>query len=647
MLYRKWLVLVILSGLIATSDLYAAGLQNPSANQEAWVQLFRTAQQEMRAGDFNRAILNFNQVLRLRPGLVEAQVNLGLAYHAIGDYRLAVTDLSQAARQRPDLLPASLFLGLSYLKLGVPEKAVPALNRALSIDPTNRQARRALATAELSEDQYGQAAAQFRRLAATQPSKADAWFRLGQDYLEMAKLATAQLSTQFPNSAWSLHLAGDVLEERRLWNNAAFAYRKALTVNPAQPGLHSALARVLARDGKLKESEAEFKTELARHPLEESALLGWAEVQIMKGVPLPALDALAKIWKSAPEFLAQNETTFPELAVPASVRLRMISELQATPSNPPRQFMLSALYRIAGDSNRARQEQLSFVRSAKAAIAAHSDSVPPSYSACQQNQERLCVKFLESQRRLAVSDLLRLGRALLNLGEIQPASDAFAAVYSQNKGSDEAIYWLTRSYLRLADTCFTQLAATYPGSAQAHELKGETLHLRQEDKDAILEYRAAERLNPNNSSVHQALGELLLNENETAEGKSELEIALRLNPADARSLYLLGQLYVVEREPRKGIPYLEAALRYDPELIEARPVLGKAYLKMGKPALAAAQLQASASIDRYGDLHYLLFEAYRDEGKPALASQALARSQALRRKSAADDQAKIHPLDKE
>ncbi|MGH9452910.1 MAG: hypothetical protein ACRD2O_02955, partial [Terriglobia bacterium] len=60
-----------------------------------------------------------------------------------------------------------------------------------------------------------------------------------------------------------------------------------------------------------------------------------------------------------------------------------------------------------------------------------------------------------------------------------------------------------------------------------------------------------------------------------------------------------------------------------------------------KPALAVAQLERSAGIDRYGNLHYLLYEAYRQEAKPQLAAQALARSQELRRKSALDDQAKI------
>ena len=115
----------------------------------------------------------------------------------------------------------------------------------------------------------------------------------------------------------------------------------------------------------------------------------------------------------------------------------------------------------------------------------------------------------------------------------------------------------------------------------------------------------------------------------------------------ARCGHQFRERCVAERQPASGIPYLEAALRYDPTLQEARPVLGKAYLKAGKPGLAVEQLERSTEIDRYGDLHYLLYQAYHEEGKPELAARALARSQELRRKSASDDQAKIRPADEE
>ncbi|HEV2500178.1 MAG TPA: tetratricopeptide repeat protein, partial [Terriglobia bacterium] len=581
----------------------------------------------------------------LRPDLVAARVNLGLAYHAVGDYQLAVADLRQADEENPHLLATNLFLGLSYMKLGFPEKAIPALNQALMIDPSNREAKRALATAELAEYQYGKAAAQFRKLAAADPDKADAWFALGQDYLELAKRSTAQMTAQFPNSAWALRLAGDVLGERRAWNDAAFAYRKALAADPAQRGLHAALARSLVHGGKTEEAAAEYKAEISHYPFEEPALLGWAEIQLLKGNTHLALDAIASIWKLSPLFLAQALAGFPEISVPAAQARRMCSELEQLPTSPGREFLLSALYRISGESSRADKERLSFLRDAKAASASNADRVVLAQSSCEQHQERACVEFLESQRQLSLGGLMRLARTLLMLGQNEPASEAFASVYAQNQRSSEAIYWLSQSYLRLADDCFNQLTASYPNSWRAHELKGESLHARQENKEAIVEYQAAEQLRPDDARIHQSLGELFLDGNQIDPGKSELETALRLNPADARSLFLLGQLYVNEREPAKGIPYLEAALRYEPSLIEARPALGKAYLKVGKPDLAAAQFEQSVSIDRYGDLHYLLFEAYRDAGKPELASRALAQSQELRRKSAADDQARLHLAD--
>jgi len=271
----------------------------------------------------------------------------------------------------------------------------------------------------------------------------------------------------------------------------------------------------------------------------------------------------------------------------------------------------------------------------------------PSRVSCENHQERLCAKFLAAQKQLGAADLLRLGRALFILGQDDAASDAFAVALARTGRSPEAMYWLSRTYLRLADDCFNRLTASYPDSWRTHELKAEALHLRQADKEAILEYQAAERLNPNDPKTHEALGEIFLDENSREEARVEVETALRLNPSGARSLYLMGRLYVSQREPEKGIPYLEGALRYDPGLIEARALLGKAYLKAGKAASAAAQLEQAVATDRYGDLHYLLYQAYRQEGKTQLAAQALARSQELRRKSQADDQAKIVPTNEE
>ncbi len=60
-----------------------------SSEQEVEIS-FRAGQAALRQGDFARATEEFKKVLTLEPNLLEAQVNLGLAYQGLLQYDLAV-----------------------------------------------------------------------------------------------------------------------------------------------------------------------------------------------------------------------------------------------------------------------------------------------------------------------------------------------------------------------------------------------------------------------------------------------------------------------------------------------------------------------------------------------------------------------------
>lgn len=614
--------------------------QTVSPNQDEWMALFRSAQQDMQAGRFASAIENFNKVLRLRPDLVAARVNLGLAYHAVGDYQLAVADLRQADQENPHLLATKLFLGLSYMKLGSPEKAIPALNQALTIDPSNREARRALATAEISEYQYGNAAAQFRKLAAAEPDQAAALFGLGHDYLQMARQLSGKVSLNYPHSAWSFRLAGDIESERNLWANAAAEYAKALAIAPNDSEIQDSLGRALAESGKPQESARAFQAALAANPGDLKALIGLAALEIQAGNTQDALSNIERVWRGTPELLVWSLPQFQPKLTPAA-SLRATDEVARTPPSPARSFLLAALYQSAGDESKAAQEEQALESAVALQAKQESASGAEGASACQNHEERSCANYLTAQPRLSVAQLLQLGKIFSDLHQDQSAATAFSILLARAPNDPGAMCRLSEAYLRLSQGCFAKLAASAPNSWQALELKGDALRARQSNLEAIAAYRAAERLNPNSASIHEALAELLLKKNQMGPGKEELEAALRLDPSSAKSLYLLGNLYVYEQQPARGIPYLEAALHYNPTLVEARVSLGRAYLRTGKAALAAAQVEQSLAHDRYGDLHYLLYQAYRAEGKTQLAAQALAQSQAIRRKSEIEDQIKL------
>jgi len=234
-----------------------------------------------------------------------------------------------------------------------------------------------------------------------------------------------------------------------------------------------------------------------------------------------------------------------------------------------------------------------------------------------------------------------LGEAFLTMHDDERASDAFVVALEQQPANPAAICRLLRTYWRLAGRCFAQLAESFPDSWRVHEMKAE-IYLSSEQYDpAIQEYQLAVEKQPENALLHEGLGGAYLKKKSLPEARVEIERALQIDPTASQTLYLAGELYLAERKPAESIPYLQKALRRDPSLLEAHAALGKAYLRDGNAQLAVPELEKSLALDHYGDLHFLLSQAYRQLGKSALAQQALARSQEMRKASAAADQAKL------
>jgi tetratricopeptide (TPR) repeat protein len=593
----------------------------------------------MKSGQLELAVTEFSKVLSLSPNLVEAQVNLGLAQHLLGQYSDSVAVLAKAARRKPELVPANLFLGIGYLKLGLHQKAVAPLERVLRLEPANREARRALAACRLARGDYREAAREFQALFALEPDKTEAWFQLGHNYTDAASRLVRNMSLDHRRTAWGHRLAGDLYSQSQRWELAAQEYHEALTVDPAQPGLHASLGSVYLHQGKLAEAGAEFRSELQRDLDDEQALLGQAEVNLAGGLVGAAQEQLDHLWKTSPEFLAV-QSDFPRIELGRDAAQRLIADIHA--SDGPSHFMLAALSGIAGEPDKAHEHQAALLRLVK--------ETGPEQSAtgretpeqlCQDRRYAACAQALASEARLDAAGYLLLGNTRLALRQFEAASDAFAASLALSRDSAEVIFRLARSYQTLADECFSRVEEVAPDSWRMHQMRAEAYKLRYEDERAIGEYERAMQLRPDAAELYEEVGALYLQNNLADKAWAALEKALKLEPSRARTLYLLGQLCVTGRDQEKAIPYLQKALRYDANLLEARATLGKAYLRAGKPDAAVTELEKAVSLDFYGDLHYLLYQAYRDLGKVELARTALSRSGEMRKNSVARDRDKL------
>jgi len=600
---------------------------------------FRTGQAALRQGDFPRAVEEFKKVLALDPSLVEAEVNLGLAYQSLLDYDAAARDLAHALRERPNLAGLNVIVGMDYLKLGSPEKAAPYLRHALELDPSNLDAHDAMSLYDLTQNNFQGAAEQYRKVAELDPDKAEALFKIGHQYLDMAARLAYRGARLYPDSPWGHRFLGDLLFERARWDDAALEYKKALAMDPRQSGLHSLLGETFLHAGKFDDAEAEFRRELQLDSRYEQAWLGLANLQLAKGQASEALSSVNAVWQNSSEFLTAHPE-FRLVGLTNETAQASTARLGDQPEGPAKHFLLAGLYASMNDNDRSAREFQSFQSDLSKLQQTSHASAQGHPDFCNLHLYSRCIASLQAAKPMTYSGHLLLGKTYFTLQQYERAADTLAQVRGPENANSEASYWLERTYQALAAASYAQLQESFPDSWRTHQLRAEGFALRQDRDDAINEYEAALHLRPDEAELHEALGEFYL-DNRSDDAQSELEKAVAIDPSRTKALYLLGRMYVLGNQSEKAVPFLVRALQLQPNLNEASGLLGTAYVRMGQYADAIPRLEKAAPLDHYGNVHYQLYLAYRKTGEAELAQKALARSQDLRRSSLERDQALI------
>ena len=495
---------------------------------------------------------------------------------------------------------------MDYIKLGSPEKAAPYLRRALELDPSSPDAHEGMALYYLTQENFQGAAEQYRKLADLNPDKAEALFKIGHQYLDLAVRLAYRGARLYPDSSWGHRFLGDMLSERDRWEDAAQEYKKALAIEPRQTGLHTLLGEAYLHTGKLEDAETEFRRELQLDSRYERAWLGLANLQLAKGQALEALASAAAVWQNSPEFL-KSHPEFPSIELTKEIAQACIARLLDQPESPAKHFLLSALYGSMNENDRSEREPRSFqsdLSKWQPTSHAHSQAHP---DFCKLHLYSRCIASLQEAKPPTMTAYLILGKTYFTLQQYDRAADALAQVHGDKNANSEASYWLERTYQALGAESYAQLENSFPNSWRTHQLRAEGFALRRDRDNAIKEYEAALQLRPNEAELHEALGEFYLDNRSDPDAQRELEKSVALDPSRTKTLYLLGRLYVLDGENEKAVPFLERALQLQPNLNEASGLLGTAYIRMGKFADAVPRLEKAAPLDHYGNIHYQLY----------------------------------------
>ena len=181
-------------------------------------------------GDEEEAAILYSEAVAKKPDWEEAWFRLGYIQLHQGDYPASIEAFTECLKKRSDWADAQLNLGLAYWWSGERESARASLEKAYSAQPSSLEVLRSLTalTVELND-------------------------------LKKALDYQTKLNKLGDRSAELSYNLGIALQEANRFEEAAKAYREALSINPSFAEAHLNLGHALKELGQDEEAKASWE----------------------------------------------------------------------------------------------------------------------------------------------------------------------------------------------------------------------------------------------------------------------------------------------------------------------------------------------------------------------------------------------------
>jgi tetratricopeptide (TPR) repeat protein len=233
-------------------------------------QLLGNAIEAQQRGDFETAIRDYREVLRLHPGDVEAEVNLGAALVHVGQFDAGIAEYRSALPSLTDKSGVILDLGLAYYKKGDWENARRQFEPLHLAEPKNAQVAILLGDTYLRLKQAPAAAALLAPLEPANAENADLEYVLGAALVQAGQrregVAHLEKAGASGNSADAYMLAGTTLLQINEFEQARRDLDEALRLDPKFPGIYTLAGTARDKTGDVAQAEAAFRQALLLNP---------------------------------------------------------------------------------------------------------------------------------------------------------------------------------------------------------------------------------------------------------------------------------------------------------------------------------------------------------------------------------------------
>ncbi len=230
----------------------------------------------------------YREVLRLRPNHAEAQNNLGAALRSQDRLAEAAVCYEQAIRLKPDYREAYENLGDVLGQLGRLDEAIAACRQALRVDPSSPFAYNNLGVVLGRQEKWDEAIAHYQQVLRLRPDHVEAQINLGNALLGKKQYAEAEIwyrraLSREPHSAKGRYNLGIALAEQGRYAEAEACYREAVRLKPDYADALSNLGNVLIEQGRVEEAIDFYRSALELCPDDAAVCETAAQAEVLRG----------------------------------------------------------------------------------------------------------------------------------------------------------------------------------------------------------------------------------------------------------------------------------------------------------------------------------------------------------------------------
>jgi tetratricopeptide (TPR) repeat protein len=212
-------------------------------------------------------------------------------------------------------------------------------------------------------------------------------------------------------------------------------------------------------------------------------------------------------------------------------------------------------------------------------------------------------------------------RCAMVKNEFDAADDFLRMLNREFPNDPEVLYSSVHTYSDLATHASQQLAMRAPTSAQAHELRAESLEMQGQWDQASKEYQKIVEQNPQLPGIHFRIGRLLLSApnpppDAAEQAKKEFQQELEIDPSNAGAEYVLGELAREAQQWDDAVKHFTRAAKLDSSFGDAYLGWGVALVSTKKFSEAVPPLEVAVKLEPENPAaHYNLAIAYSRTGR--------------------------------